>query len=289
MGTASAIAFRDITLNKADVLNWGKGVLMMQHTEVQKASFEETSQHQKQLTYNLPVLDARPKSLVYYASKRAFDLVGASILLLLLMPLMVCLWIAIRSTSKGPAIFVQQRVSVRLEKQGGRYVWVAYPFAFHKFRSMYHKADEDLHRKFVQAMIRDDTQMMKALQGEDDSQECPYKLHHDPRVTPLGAFLRKTSLDELPQLWDVVVGHMSLVGPRPAIPYEVEVYSPQHLRRLGAKPGITGLWQVKARSEVSFDHLAEIDAEYIKQQSFLLDLKLLVLTPIIILFRRGAM
>lgn len=128
---------------------------------------------------------------------------------------------------------------------------------------------------------------MARLQKGTVEQGNEFKLNGDPRITRVGRILRKTSMDELPQFWNVLTGDMSLVGPRPAIPYEVEMYEPWHMTRLSTRPGLTGLWQVTARNSASFDDLVRIDLEYIEKQSFWLDLKILFMTPLAIFDRRG--
>ena len=137
----------------------------------------------------------------------------------------------------------------------------------------------------MEAYIRNDSQGMAELHNGD---EKVLKLQRDPRVTRLGWFLRRTSLDELPQLWNVLKGSMSLVGPRPPIPYEVEMYDAWHHLRLEAKPGMTGLWQVTARSSASFDRMVDLDVQYVESQSFRLDLKILLRTPLAVLRGHGA-
>jgi lipopolysaccharide/colanic/teichoic acid biosynthesis glycosyltransferase len=224
------------------------------------------------------------ESLSYYA-KRTLDVLISVTLLLLLSPLMLLIALLIRHDSPGPAIFVQDRVGARRRVRNGRVVWEVRPFRFYKFRSMVQNADSHLHRTFVQAFITNDEATMRRTNGEG----APiHKLVHDPRITRLGRWLRKTSLDELPQLWNVLKGDMSLVGPRPALPYEVEVYQPWHMRRLEALPGITGMWQVTARSSVDFEQSTRLDIWYVDNQSFWLDLRILLLTPWMVLTSRGA-
>jgi lipopolysaccharide/colanic/teichoic acid biosynthesis glycosyltransferase len=150
---------------------------------------------------------------------------------------------------------------------------------------MVQDADPALHCEFVKALIRNDRECLTALQGRDTA---THKLVNDPRVTRIGKFLRKTSLDELPQLWNVLKGDMSLVGPRPDVLYSVEEYSSWHQQRLAAQPGISGLWQVRGRSEIDFDDMVRIDIEYIENQSFFLDLQILLLTIPTVLTGHGA-
>ena len=203
-----------------------------------------------------------PRSRRSYALKRVFDSIASLIALILLSPLLAVLAIIIRMTSKGPAFFKQKRV--------GEY---GKQFVCYKFRTMRNDSDDKVHRDAV----------AKFMRGEvvDDNAEAGnqvFKLARDPRVTSVGHFLRKTSLDELPQLINVLLGDMSLVGPRPPIPYEVEQYRYRHRYRLLVKPGITGIWQVYGRSSVDFETLVSMDLSYVTDGTFWLDLKLLFLT-----------
>jgi lipopolysaccharide/colanic/teichoic acid biosynthesis glycosyltransferase len=203
------------------------------------------------------------------AMSRSLDLVIASAALLLLSPLMLLLGLAVRLTSPGPALFRQIRIGY-----GGE------PFVMLKFRTMEHGNDDSIHRTFVTAM----------LSGEALSPpvEGIYKITDDPRVTSFGAHLRRLSLDELPQLINVVLGEMSLVGPRPALPWEVKLFEPEHLIRFQVKPGITGLWQVSGRSSVSLSGALAMDAEYARRHSLGFDLAILLKTIPVVLWRRGA-
>jgi lipopolysaccharide/colanic/teichoic acid biosynthesis glycosyltransferase len=153
---------------------------------------------------------------------------------------------------------------------------------------MHHNAEEEVHRDFVGAFIRNDQEGMMSLQNDREAQKNQYKLQGDSRITRVGKYLRKTSMDELPQLWNVLQGDMSLVGPRPAIPYEVELYEPWHAQRLAVKPGISGLWQIAARSAVTFDEMAQLDIEYIRRKSLWLDFVIIFKTPFVILWGKGA-
>ncbi len=208
-----------------------------------------------------------------YFLKRSLDIVGAIAALLVLSPLMLVTAIAVAMGSPGPVIFRQ----VRLGKRG-------VPFVFYKFRSMYCDADDRIHREYVASLIAG---AQEANQG--DSERPFYKLKSDPRVTRIGRFIRATSLDELPQLFSVLKGDMSLVGPRPPLPYEVERYQSWHLRRiLEVRPGITGLWQVEGRSRTSFDEMVRLDLRYIRSRSLVFDLKLLFRTAKVVLRCDGA-
>ena len=206
--------------------------------------------------------------------KRGFDILGSIIGILLLSPLMLMTALVIKIDSPGPVFFTQ----VRLGKKG-------VPFIFYKFRSMQYKADDMIHRKYVTDLIKGDSHKI----NHGDTDNPLYKIKNDPRVTRVGKFIRKTSIDELPQLFNVLKGDMSLVGPRPAIPYELEMYKPWYHRRLDAKPGLTGLWQVSGRSTLGFDEMMELDVKYVEEQSFKLDLMIILRTPLVILSRRGAL
>lgn len=197
--------------------------------------------------------------------KRVIDVAVSLLALLLLAPVFLIISMLIKLTSKGPVLFRQERVG----EFGKR-------FQFLKFRSMYEKNDHSIHKSYVEALIAG-----KANGGRSNGHRQPvYKLQNDPRITPIGKFLRKSSLDELPQFWNVLKGEMSLVGPRPPIPYEVASYDIWHRRRiLEAKPGITGLWQVRGRSSTTFDEMVRIDLEYVRGWSLGLDLKILLQTP----------
>ncbi|HET9994493.1 MAG TPA: sugar transferase [Candidatus Acidoferrum sp.] len=197
--------------------------------------------------------------------KRVIDILGSAFLLLLLSPLLAIIAIAIKLTSKGPVIFRQER----LGQFGSRFKCL-------KFRTMYANNDPKVHQEFVQQFIAGQSN------GENADPERPvvYKITNDARITPFGKFLRKTSLDEFPQFWNVFRGDMSLVGPRPSLPYEFEVYDIWHRRRvLEVKPGVTGLWQVSGRSRTCFDDMVRLDLRYTKSWSIWLDLKILLATP----------
>ena len=221
----------------------------------------------------------------YYFFKRLLDLTLTISALILLSPVMLVISGVIWLDSPGPIFFVQERVGVRRRVRSGYITWEKVTFPFVKFRTMIHNADPSLHESYVKAFIHNDESAMAEIQGEET---IVRKLIHDPRVTRVGTFLRKSSLDELPQLWNVFWGEMSLVGPRPAIPYEVEEYQRWHFRRLEALPGLTGLWQVTARSSADFNEMIRLDIQYIDSQSFLLDIKILLKTPFVVLRGKGA-
>jgi len=197
---------------------------------------------------------------------RLLDLVGAVALLVLLAPLLLVVAALVRLDSPGPALYRQRRLGRGQE-----------PFSVAKFRTMEVGAGADAHRAHVERMI----------DGEPDS--CPMaKLQGDARLTGIGSFLRRTSIDELPQLWNVLRGEMSLVGPRPPIQYEVDRYPPQAFRRFAVRPGMTGLWQVRGRSRLTFQQMVELDAEYVERRSLRLNLKILLLTLPAVIHGEGA-
>jgi lipopolysaccharide/colanic/teichoic acid biosynthesis glycosyltransferase len=210
----------------------------------------------------------------YFATKRLIDIVGSLLLLVVLSPLLLLLAILIELHSRGPALFVQDRVG--WDEATGR----PRTFRMYKFRSMRANCDPALHRAHVASLIRNNS--------APGSECATLKLAGDRRITGLGRILRKSSLDELPQLFNVLKGDMSLVGPRPALPYEVELYETWHWRRLQARPGMTGWWQVKGRCRVPFDESVRMDIYYIDHRSLALDLKILLLTPWAIISGNGA-
>ncbi len=226
------------------------------------------------------------ESAFYYAVKRIVDVVFSFTMLLLAAPIILVIALLVKLDSPGPIFFAQERVGAQLVNVNGRKVWRRKIFKVYKFRSMFHKADSAIHRNYVQAFIRNDKQTMDAIQGEETEVR---KLVRDPRITRIGHFIRKTSLDELPQLWNVLKGDMTMVGPRPAIQYEVDIYEPWHCRRLEALPGLTGVWQVSARSSADFDEMVKLDLWYIDNKSLWTDLKLILQTPLVVFARRGAM
>jgi exopolysaccharide biosynthesis polyprenyl glycosylphosphotransferase len=206
--------------------------------------------------------------------KRSMDIVGSITALILCSPVLVVIALAIKLTSKGPILFKQERVG----RYGSR-------FTFLKFRSMKCQNDPKIHQEYVRRFIAGEVNPARA----GDNQNAVYKIQDDPRITCLGKFLRKTSLDELPQFINVLKGEMSLVGPRPPIPYELETYQIWHRRRLlEAKPGITGLWQVNGRSRLKFDDMVRLDLQYAKTWSLWLDIKILLQTPRAVVFGAGA-
>lgn len=203
----------------------------------------------------------RPASLYERCGKRAFDVIGASLLLIITSPLLLLAMLAIKLDTRGSVLFRSRRCG-----KGGR------PFEFYKLRSMYNGS----HAKRQQLMH------LNEMDGP------VFKLANDPRITRVGRILRRTSIDELPQLWNVLCGDMSLVGPRPPIPEEVSQYTSIERLRLGVRPGLTCLWQVSGRSTLGFDEWMKLDIQYIRDRSFPLDLKILLLTIPAVLSCRGA-
>jgi lipopolysaccharide/colanic/teichoic acid biosynthesis glycosyltransferase len=200
--------------------------------------------------------------------KRGIDIIGSIALLLIFAPVLAAIAVAIKLTSRGPVIFRQQRLG-----QFGK------TFQCLKFRTMFADNDPGIHREYVQSFIAGKAQEAGAV----------YKIKDDPRITPLGRFLRRTSLDEFPQFWNVLRGEMSLVGPRPPLPYEFDAYDLWHRRRvLEMKPGVTGLWQVMGRSRTSFDDMVRMDLRYCQRWSLWLDLKILLATPLAVCIGSGA-
>jgi lipopolysaccharide/colanic/teichoic acid biosynthesis glycosyltransferase len=208
-----------------------------------------------------------------YPLKRALDIVGALVALVLLSPLMLLVALAIKLTSRGPVIFRQPRVG-----QGGTL------FTMYKFRSMRTDMDDRAHREFVAKLIDG-----AKPADEASAQAGAFKMKADPRITSIGRFIRKTSIDELPQFYNVLKGDMSLVGPRPPVPYEAERYKSWHLRRVfELKPGLTGIWQVEGRSRVSFDEMVRMDLRYLRHCSLTFDLGILLRTVRVVLTCEGA-
>jgi lipopolysaccharide/colanic/teichoic acid biosynthesis glycosyltransferase len=223
------------------------------------------------ILYPMPS-DKKPNMRLSLAAKRAIDIIGSLVLICIFLPVFIIVPILIKCTSKGPVFFRQKRLGMY-----GKY------FTFLKFRSMYVANNHDCHKEFVKSFIK----------NSDKEEKCGekkvYKLKNDSRVTPFGKFIRKTSLDELPQLINVLIGKMSLVGPRPCLPYEFENYGLWHKRRiLETKPGITCIWQVEGRSTTTFETMVRMDIQYITKWSLLLDVKLLAKTPFAVFAAKGA-
>ena len=211
--------------------------------------------------------------------KRIMDVTGSLAALIFFAPVFLIIAVAIKATSKGQVFFRQRRIG-----QYGK------SFVFLKFRSMYENNDAALHKEYVRQLIagKAPKQPLKGENGNGNGHGV-YKLTNDSRITRVGGLLRKTSLDELPQFINVLRGEMSLVGPRPPVPYEVEHYDVWHRSRLlEAKPGITGLWQVSGRSRIKFDDMVRLDLHYARNWSPWLDLKILLRTPAVVVLGEGA-
>jgi lipopolysaccharide/colanic/teichoic acid biosynthesis glycosyltransferase len=197
----------------------------------------------------------------YVAAKRIFDLIVGLLILVLLVPVVPLIALIIRLDSSGPVFYRQDRIG-----EGGR------PFKFYKFRSMYVESDR----------------RQKELERHNEQDGPVFKMRLDPRVTSVGRFLRRSSMDEVPQVLNVLKGDMSIVGPRPPLPTEVSRYLPGHHRRLDVKPGITCLWQISGRSQIGFDEWMRLDMEYLRTRSLRTDFLIFVKTIPAVMARRGA-
>ena len=228
--------------------------------------------HLREATYT-PISRPFDSARFYLLAKRVLDILISAVALIVLALPMAIIALIIMIDSPGPAIFRQRRV------RGNQGRWTRRPdrntFTFYKFRSMYRDADQRMHQRYVEQAIQNGS---KGLHKTSIQKGGLYKLADDPRVTRVGRFLRRTSLDELPQLWNVLRGSMSLVGPRPAIPYEVTRYKGWHRQRLEVVPGVTGLWQVNGRSRLAFDEMVRLDIEYTENRSLGMDLAILLRT-----------
>jgi lipopolysaccharide/colanic/teichoic acid biosynthesis glycosyltransferase len=209
----------------------------------------------------------------YYLTKRVLDVCLSLAALVILLPLFIAIAIVVKQDSPGPAFFCHERVGSRRRKRGQMTFWEIRHFPCYKFRSMRCDVDQGPYQEYIRQFC----------QGA-----VTEKLKRDPRVTTIGRILRKTSLDELPQLLNVLLGDMSLVGPRPVPPYEVAQYQDAHYERLAAIPGISGLWQVEGRGRVTFDEMIRMDVDYARRASLWLDLKIMVRTVPAVLFGHGA-
>ncbi len=219
--------------------------------------------------------DAKSKAKPFkqYRMKRPLDLIAACIGLIVAAPIAAVIALLIKLTSPGPVLFKQ----VRVGKDGREFV-------LYKFRSMYVGSDDSRHREYIKLFIEGRDEELRKLQGDKKL----YKMTSDDRVTLVGKFLRRTSLDELPQLINVLRGEMSMVGPRPHLPYEVELYKDWHRRRLEGMPGITGWWQIHGRSRVPFDEAVRMDLWYLEHQSLILDIRIMLRTITKAIVGRGA-
>jgi lipopolysaccharide/colanic/teichoic acid biosynthesis glycosyltransferase len=232
------------------------------------------------LEESIPAVGRRPSEVGYYFCKRCLDSIVALLMLAFLAPVLILIAVLIVLESRGSVFFVQERVGSRRVRRYGSTGWEAQTFRLYKFRSMRPTSEPDPHVAHIRAFV--EGRVDAAANGGT------FKLSNDARVTRVGQILRRTSLDELPQLLNVLKGEMSLVGPRPSPTYEVDAYDEWHYRRLAALPGLTGLWQVSGRCELSFEEMIHMDIEYVSSQSLWLDLKVLVQTIPAVVAGRGA-
>ncbi len=228
-------------------------------------------------------LDTR--TTAYFVGKRLLDVLITLLVGLTILPVVPLIALAIKLDSAGPVIFKQERIRGRRVRRPDGWAWSLEPFTFYKFRTMTVDAPPAIHQKYMRAYIAGDANAMSQIASTDSG---TYKLTADPRITRVGRILRKLSIDELPQLWNVLVGDMSLVGPRPPLPYEVELYEDRHVRRMACSSGLTGWWQVNGRCETNFEEMIDLDLDYIDQTTLWLDFKILVRTIPTVLTGRGA-
>lgn len=242
-------------------LQWfpnGNGTFETEHQETNKVFYPD-------------IVSGKNYSVVSLFIKRGMDIIGSLMCIILFSPLFIIIPILIKITSKGPVLFKQERLGLLGQK-----------FTFLKFRTMETGCSESTHQEYIKNLISE-------TKESDVGHNGVYKMQEDSRVTKVGCFLRKSSLDELPQFINVLKGEMSLVGPRPPIPYECEHYKIWHMRRIHeVKPGITGLWQVEGRSSTSFNEMVRLDLKYTKEWSLWLDLKILFKTPWAVIKGKGA-
>jgi lipopolysaccharide/colanic/teichoic acid biosynthesis glycosyltransferase len=217
----------------------------------------------------------------YPIAKRATDLVIAAVLLIVLAPLLAITAVAVKLDSRGPILFSQDRIGTRRVRRDGSTRWRLELFKVYKFRSMIADADPGVHERHIAVMADRPT-------NSGPSEATSIKLDGDSRITRVGRYLRLMSVDELPQLFNVLRGEMSLVGPRPVPPYEFARYRPEHMRRFTVLPGISGLWQVRGRCVLTFWEMVSCDLEYADTQSFWTDLKIMVRTIPAVVSTRGA-
>lgn len=251
---------------------------LAQHLSIRLRVYPEpTASDEKQMSSMDPLLypelpakgAATPN---FQTIKRGMDMVCSALLLTLLLPVFAVIAVLVKLSSPGPVFFRQMRVGHLMK-----------PFTMRKFRTMYATADHQVHQDYVSWFIT------AGDQAQSQQKPTVFKLTNDNRITPIGRFLRRTSLDELPQLWNVLIGDMSLVGPRPPLPYELQQYKPWHRGRvLEAKPGMTGLWQVVGRSRTTFDEMVRLDLRYARTMSLWFDIKILLATPAAMITGKGA-
>ena len=212
----------------------------------------------------------RGRGVWQWAGKRVFDLVAATVCLVVLLPFLVVVGVVVRMTTPGKTLFRQVRLGLHGQ-----------PFVLYKFRTMYDRCSDEPHRKYVRELLLSDAPQAASTTGL-------YKLEADPRVTRVGRLLRRASVDELPQLLNVIRGDMSLVGPRPALPWEAEMFDAVHRQRFLVRPGMTGLWQVSGRNTLTMRQALDLDVEYVQKQCFRLDLDILLKTVPVVFSTIGA-
>jgi lipopolysaccharide/colanic/teichoic acid biosynthesis glycosyltransferase len=250
---------RCVTPDQADCCSIRLEVYTPKGDSIPRSSFNPDSRRRK------------PREIVRDTAKRVLDIAGSIAFLIAFSPVFLCVSALVKLTSRGPVFFRQERVG----KAGRRFMML-------KFRTMHADADPKVHQQYVENFIQ-------SSDASGSGKNVVFKIVNDPRVTPLGHFLRRSSLDEFPQFWNVLRGEMSLVGPRPPLPYEVTRYKHWHRRRvLDVKPGITGLWQVNGRSSTTFEEMVRLDIQYAKSCSLRLDLKILLATPRAVFSGKGA-
>jgi lipopolysaccharide/colanic/teichoic acid biosynthesis glycosyltransferase len=286
LATLSSVKVAYHTLLRMDTAHPVAQRLQAQIKESYNERFWDFLEHEKMLFDTKPLTQTiasqgNVDKYAYHLLKRAFDITAALVLLVLLAPLMLTVALAVRLDSPGPIFFAQQRAGTRRRTRGRMTTWEVQPFAFYKFRSMIHNADQSLHQKYIEQWANGEAKA-------NGDKNASFKLTRDPRITRVGHFIRRTSLDELPQLFNVLKGDMRLVGPRPVPTYEFSHYKPEHLERMAAMPGITGLWQIKGRGRTTFDQQIVMDVEYIHAQSLWYDIKILLLTLPAVLSSKGA-
>ena len=261
---------REITQRVAQTLTDRLAIRLRVYPEPRRQGEEDPLQIDPFL---YPELQANQQAITnFQILKRGMDLFASILLIVLLAPLLLAIATLVKLSSRGPVIFRQVRIGQMMK-----------PFMICKFRTMYADADNGIHHDYVSWFIR------SSGKSQEKGKPAFFKLTNDPRITPIGHILRKTSMDELPQLWNVLRGEMSLVGPRPPLWYELQQYKPWHRHRvLEAKPGITGLWQVTGRSRTTFDEMVRLDLRYARARSLWADVRILLATPAAVIKGKGA-
>lgn len=235
--------------------------------------------------HDLDLTRGYQRKRLYLACKRGLDLATCFLALIVGFPLFLLIALLVKIDSPGPVLFKQERVSLKKLHSNGRVSWALCTFMMYKFRTMQHDCDPSVHQSHMKTLI--EGHACEAGPPGANGHPTNHKLSNDPRVTRVGRVLRRTCLDELPQLLNVLKGEMSLIGPRPALPYEVAEYKPHHRRRLGTIPGCVGLWQVSGWNTLGFEEMVQLDVRYIEEQSLWLDATILLKTVSAILSSKG--